>query len=107
MIRIKSNEKQIQDAVLKYLSLRYNNKEDTMFWRNNTGGAKTEGGGFIRFGALGSPDIFVVSKGQIIGLEIKDKAKVSDAQKEFAKKFTDAGGIYLVIRSVDDIMKIL
>lgn len=103
-----SNEKAIQKAVLKYLTLKYKGKgrTDTVFWRENSGATRTERGGFIRFGFTGAPDIFVVQKGRIYGLEIKDKAKQSDGQKEFQKCFENAGGEYFIIRSIDDVIKI-
>lgn len=99
---MKSNEKAIQNAVLEYLSLK-----KVFHWRNNTGALKTENGGFLRFGTVGSPDVFVIHKGRIIGLEIKDKARQSDGQKEFEKAMKKAGGEYYIIRNIDEVMKII
>ena len=99
---MKSNEKQVQNAVIKYLALK-----KYFYWRNNSGALKTERGGFIRFGAVGSPDIFVIHKGRIIGLEIKDKSRQSEGQKEFEENMKREGGEYYIIRSIDDIMKVL
>lgn len=99
---MKSNEKGVQNAVIKYLALK-----KYFYWRNNSGALKTERGGFLRFGAVGSPDIFVIHKGRIIGLEIKDKSKQSDGQKDFEAGMVKAGGEYFIIRSIDDIMKVL
>lgn len=97
-----SDEKTIQDAVIQYLSLK-----KYFFWRNNTGALRTEHGGFIRFGAVGSPDICLVKDGKFIGLEIKDKAPQSDGQKIFEQRLREAGGDYYIIRSVDQVMAIL
>lgn len=90
----------VQNAVIEYLTYkRY------FFWRNNTGALKTEYGGFVRFGTVGSPDIFVVRGGEIIGLEIKAPkgGKQSDAQKAFEEGFTRAGGRYYLVTSVDQL----
>lgn len=99
----KSNEeKLLQDACMRYLALKKH-----CFWRNNSGALKTEYGSFVRFGAVGSPDIFVVKDGFIIGLEIKSKVgKQSPAQKEFERAIKEAGGEYRIIKSLDDLKEI-
>ena len=77
-------------------------------WRNNTGAAKIEGGGFVRFGSVGSPDIFAVKNGKVWGIEVKTaKGELSQYQKHWGELFSNAGGIYVVVRSLDEIMKIL
>ncbi len=95
-------EKQIQNAVEHYLTLKRH-----FFWKNNTGAMKTQSGGFIRFGAVGSPDICLVKDGFFIGLEIKQaKGKQSEGQKEFEIKLKEAGGEYYIIRSLDDLKEV-
>lgn len=95
---VKSNEKLVQKSIVDYLTLkRY------FFYRNNTGAFKTEWGGFVKFGALGSPDIILVNKGQFVGIECKDKQKQSDDQKEFQRKLEEAGGLYILAHSIDDL----
>ena len=99
----KSTEKETQKAVLDYLKAK-----NIFHWRNNTGAMKTASGGFIRFGAIGSPDIFALAKGRAYGFEIKDeKGKQSPEQEMFALSMTKAGGCYAVIRNVDEVMAIL
>lgn len=105
-------EKHIQRQIIEYLSLK-----GYMFWRNNTGAFKREDGHFYRFGQSGSPDIFVVKAlpeicppneqyGQIYGIEVKaPKGKQSPAQEEWQKRFEEAGGVYLVTRSLEDLQK--
>lgn len=102
---IKSTEKQTQNAILDYLALR----KDLMYWRQNTGAIKTERGGFYRFTSMnGMPDIFVLSCAQIYALEVKDvKGKQNDNQIAFQKLFEAHGGIYKVVRSLDDIKSII
>ena len=118
-------EKDIQRSILDYLELkRY------FFWRNNSGAFKAlrDDGrmGFYRFGQAGSPDIFVIVPefdhhvsqdmrksichcifGQVYGLEVKtSKGKQSDSQEAWQRGFEKAGGKYLLIRSLDEIMEV-
>lgn len=99
----KSTEKETQKAVLDYLTAKR-----IFHWRNNTGATRTASGGFIRFGAVGSPDIFAIAKGRIFGFEIKDtNGKQSPEQEAFALAMTNAGGCYQIVRNVDEVMAIL
>jgi len=93
----------IQRAILDYLTLKR-----IFHYRNNSGGFKDSNNHFYRFGALGSPDIICVIKGQFIGIEVKaPKGKQSDHQKEFQTNLEAAGGRYLLARSLDDVMNYL
>ncbi len=61
------------------------------------------------FGGLGSapglPDICAVYKGRMIALEIKSpRGKTSPQQDEFIRRINEAGGLALVIRSLDDVI---
>ena len=97
-----SLEKETQKAVIQYLQIR-----NIFHWRNNSGATKTIGGGFIRFGAVGSPDVFVIYKGTIYGLEVKDvKGRLSEGQVAFQDGMTKAGGVYVVVRSLDDVLEL-
>jgi len=76
------------------------------FYRNNTGGFRTETGHFYRYGAVGSPDIIIVKNGKYIGVEAKvGKNKMSPAQMTFAENLIDAGGKYILVRdNLDDLI---
>lgn len=101
--RKQTEEKQAQKAILDYFELKKNTPK-FMFWRNNSGAMKTESGGFYFFGAVGSPDIFVLKNGVLYGLEIKgSKGVQSDGQVAFGIKMNNAGGVYKVVRSLDDV----
>lgn len=98
-------EAQIQQAIMEYLTAKR-----IFFWRNNTGVARMgqNGGRFVRFGVVGSPDIFALHGGRIYGIEVKaPKGKVSEAQQKFGEKIESAGGTYIVARSVDEVMKLM
>lgn len=93
-------EQDIQNAILDYLSYK-----QVFHYRNNSGALQTKNGGFVRFGAKGSPDIIVVEDGRYIGLEVKTPTgKQSKAQKEFQDALEAAGGDYYILRSLDDAM---
>lgn len=97
-------ESDIQRTILDWLCL-----HRIFHWRNNVGAFKGEYGGknrFIRFGWPGSPDIFVINRGRILGIEVKGpRGKQSPQQKEFANGFAHAGGIYILARSLEDVTK--
>ena len=74
-------------------------------WRNNTGAFKTERGGYYKFGAVGSPDIFACEGGQLIGIECKvGKNKQSDSQKAFQKAMEKAGAFYWLVYTPEDLL---
>ena len=96
-------EKEIQKVILDYLRVRH-----YFFFRNNTGAFKNKDGHFYRFGDLGSPDIFVVRKGQIYGIEVKNaKGKQSEHQKNWQENFEKEGGVYILANGLDDVLKFL
>lgn len=97
-----STEKATQATILDYLALKR-----VFHWRNNTGSFTSERGHFYRFGAKGSPDIFAVRPpdGLIVGIEVKDlKGRLNDNQIAFRDALEAAGGIYVIARSLDDVM---
>jgi len=60
---------------------------------------------FYRFGALGSPDIICVIKGQFVGVEVKTQTgKLRDSQVEFQKNLQAGGGRYILARSLEDVI---
>ena len=91
-----------QAAILDYLRLK-----GYFHWRNNTGAFKNDRGGFYRFGTPGSPDIFVLKMGKIIGIEVKSPTGILSVDQEaFRDSFTQEGGIYIMARSIDDLDQI-
>lgn len=96
-------ERTLQKVVLDYLSAK-----KIFHWRNNSGAFKTDRGGFYRFGAVGSPDIFVVLKikklAVVVGLEIKSKnGKQSAVQKQWQKEFESNNGFYFIIKDINEL----
>ena len=93
-------ESQVLKQCLDFLAMR-----NIFFYRQNTGAFKNSQGNFYRFGTHGAPDLVVVVAGQYIGLEIKAKGrKQSEDQKAFERSLKKAGGEYLVIYDVADLI---
>ena len=92
-LRIKITENDIKRQVKNYLDVK----------------------GFFHFHILqglgafrGIPDMIAVRKGRVIFLEIKKPGgKLSEHQQRFKETIRGAGGEYHVVRSLEDIMKIL
>lgn len=96
-------ESEVLTAVLEYLAVKR-----IFHWRNNTGAFPTVSGGFVRFGQKGSPDIIAVVRGRFIGIECKSsKGKLSESQEEWKDGLEQAGGKYVVARSLDDVSSFL
>ncbi len=77
-------------------------------YRNNSGAYKPAHGGFIRFGYPGSPDIIAVIHGIYVGIECKmGSGRQTPLQKTFQEKLEKAEGIYWLVRSVDELEKLL
>ena len=106
---IKPRESSIVAACLQLLALR-----GIFAWRNNTGAVAASYKGksrFIRYGHPGSADIFAVVKGgRFLAVECKTPlgprgggTKQSEDQIEFQRRVFDAGGVYWVIRSGEEL----
>jgi hypothetical protein len=73
-----------------------------MCWRNHVG-ATNIGGRWQRFGEVGSPDLFCVVKGRLIGIEVKRPGgKLSPEQEQWGKRLELAGGLFIVAMSTDE-----
>jgi hypothetical protein len=102
--KIKLKEKDTQSTILAWLSL-----NRIFHYRNNSGAMSGVHNGkqrFFRFGAKGSPDIIAVVRGQFVGVEVKGSdGRQSADQKKFEEDLTKAGGIYILAKSLDDVIK--
>lgn len=60
------------------------------------------------YGHSGIPDLIICYRGKFIGLEVKiEKGKTSTLQEVMIRKIRNAGGIAEVVRSVDDVKKVI
>ncbi len=103
-------ESTITKAVGNYLALR---KWDVIAWRNNTGAAKLDGKDgkkqTVRFGIPGQGDFTGAIRpwGTRLEVEVKrpELGAQSDRQRVFEKIIRDAGGVYLLVHSVEDLQQ--
>lgn len=73
-------------------------------WKNTSSG-KVAGGRFVTV-TKGIPDVtgFRLNDALFIGVEIKtENDRMSEEQKEFAEQIKQAGGIFVEMRSPDDL----
>jgi hypothetical protein len=101
-------ESLIQTVIEQYLCL-MENMGKLVYTKNNSGAVKTQRGGFVRFGKAGSPDFLIFLKdGKCLHLEVKnEKGRQADSQKDFQKKVEALGHRYIIVRSVDEVVKLL
>ena len=105
---MKITEKQVQSAVITYLKYR----PDVYFIRNNSIAGKIirPNGtiGWVNNAKIGAPDIVLVKDGKFIGLELKSSnGRQSKEQKQAEKDIKHCGGIYKIVRYIDDIVELL
>lgn len=84
----------------------YGNLPHSFLWSNNTGATKKRGF-YMRFGYPGSPDIIGCINGRFCGFEIKvGKDKWRDDQKLFCDRIKKAGGLYFLVKSIEEFNEI-
>ena len=72
-------------------------------FRMNVGAMKVDKR-FVYFGMVGAPDIFAVYRGQVFAFECKAPGgEQTLGQRAFKVEFEAAGGIYVIVRSVEDV----
>lgn len=97
-------EAEIQDRV----RLELGNPErypELVLWRNNVGQMIDKDGRRVVFGVggKGAADLIGMWAGRFVALELKtDKGKQTDEQRKFQALVTARGGVYAVVRSVED-----
>lgn len=99
-------ESQIQHAILQYLAAK-----KVLAWKNTSVGIfNQKTGHYIPVGRRGVSDICALTqKGKFIAIEVKNPKGgiVSEYQQSFLDDVTAHGGVAIVARSIDDVMKIL
>jgi hypothetical protein len=94
-------ESEIQNAILHAFA----GDVRVRLWRNNSGVASTrDGSRFVRFGVPGQADLSGILKGgRRVELEVKTAAgRVSPQQQAFGEMVSRYGGLYAVVRCVED-----
>lgn len=77
-------------------------------WRSSTGVSRS-GGRFLRYGVKGQGDITgLLPGGRMFALEVKTPTgRVSPEQVEFGARVNGAGGLWAVVRSVDEALAVI
>ncbi len=104
-------ESDIQKPIIDYLQI-LENRGEIYFVRNNSfaGEIKRKNGskGYIKNNKPGTPDIIFCYKGKYIGFETKtETGKQSDLQKQAESKIKRAGGLYFIVKSVNQAINII
>ena len=104
-------EKDLVKAVLDYLHL-LRADPATGFkvkaWRNNTGGTMINNH-FVRYGFKGSSDILgIMPDGRFLAIECKlGKAPLTPEQQEFISWVRERGGVAIIARSLNDVIRVI
>ncbi len=103
--RVKTlNDGGIRESVIQSDILRWLKTTGLMFWRSNSGSLFLHGR-HINLGPLGCADISLVvpPNGRFVGMEVKSaKGKIRKDQTAYAKGLSLQGGLYFIVRSVQD-----
>lgn len=95
------SEHAVQQAILARLGA----VPGLLVWRNNTGAVKDARGQLVRFGVPGSADVFGVSapSGRFVAIEVKSAVgRATELQQRWGAVVQGLGGVYLLVRSVDE-----
>lgn len=101
-------EREIEISILEYL-----NRQDIFAWKVKTQGTfdpiKKQFRRPSKHYLTGQPDISaILPNGRYMGLEVKTKTgRLAPHQKIFLERIRLAGGIGVVVRSIEDVIKIL
>jgi len=96
----------LQHAILKKDTLVRLSENGVFAWNNACGRAiPLRSKRVVQFGVPGMPDIAgVMPGGRFIGVEIKTgKSRLSKQQRAWKKRCIEVGGLYLTIRSIEQL----
>uniref|UniRef100_A0A6M3KNV0 VRR-NUC domain-containing protein n=1 Tax=viral metagenome TaxID=1070528 RepID=A0A6M3KNV0_9ZZZZ len=95
-------ETDIQREICKYLKIK-----GYFFWRESNQ-RRFKNGVHLKtwYEIKGKPDILILHKGMFIGVECKSEVGIlSPNQKEFRRMWERNGGMYIVAKSVNDVIE--
>ena len=111
----KMSEKEIQREIVKYLKIRQDSGK-IEFVNNSVAGRMVQEGSYFApsQSKRGSPDLLVFMRDtkkdclRTIGLEVKtETGKQTPGQIGWQERFEKLGGLYFVVRNIDDVIKII
>jgi hypothetical protein len=104
------SEHQLQASVAEFLGFALPPLE-AVFCSIPNGGKRDKGtAGKLKAEGLqpGAPDLLILWRGKAIGLELKTRAgRLSSDQLAFSMRWTTAGGLYAVARSLEEVAALL
>lgn len=97
-------ESTIQRRIVAYLEKR----PDVFLWRHGTGAARF-GDRRVSFGLVGSADLIGLQRGgRFVAIEVKTAVgRQSEHQAKYQRRIEALGGLYVLARSVDDVVRAL
>lgn len=100
------NDRHLAESVIQRLIIaRLNLLPGVKVWRQSTGVAR-HGGRVVRYGIPGQADITGLVDGRRIELEVKTATgRVRPEQKAYGVMIRQYGGVYAVVRSIDDALR--
>lgn len=104
-------EEQVQKSIVRYLAHALPTDAFLFATTNQRGTRKRFEMGILKaMGArAGVPDLCLIHHGRFIGLEVKapKTGRMSERQADAAEEIVSAGGLYSVVRSVEDVERFL
>lgn len=97
-----------ETPLIRDILLALGTRRDLRIWRSNCGAARTRTGRVVRFGVKGQADIsgILAPTGKRIEIEAKSATgRQSEQQRRFQAMIEKHGGIYILARSVDDVLR--
>jgi hypothetical protein len=99
--KLKILERDIQATIIDYL----HTVDGLYFFRSGSGAIVTKDR-YFKTGKPGCPDITCCYNGKFIGIEVKTPTgKQSEVQKQNSIDIDKAGGYYLLVRSLKELIK--
>jgi hypothetical protein len=109
-VRPAGSEHQLQAAVAEFLGFALPPHEAVFCSIPNGGKRNKATAGKLKAEGLqpGAPDLLILWRGRAIGLELKTgKGRLSPRQMAFSMRWTTAGGVYAVARSLEEVAALL
>jgi hypothetical protein len=101
-----TTEARLQGIILNRLQLLRAHGFPVRAWRANSGVGRGANGRAVRFGEPGQSDIMAVVAGKFVAIEVKSETgRMSSAQSTWAVSIADAGGTYVLARSLADALR--
>ena len=81
------------------------NRSDVLAWQNSTGFGFSPIGNPVKYGLVGSSDIFLVKEGgRIVFIEVKTgNSRLSEMQRHFMHKVCNLGCEYILAKKIEDV----